>query len=319
METDKVIFMKILIVEDEPSLRELMQKTLVKERYVVETASTFHEASLKIADYSYDCILLDIMLPDGNGLKLLEMLKEQQKRESVIIISARDSIEDKVLGLEQGADDYLPKPFHLAELNARIKSVLRRQRGDGSRSLRLGNLRIEPDSFRVFVGDKELELLKKEYDILFYFANRPNHIIDKAVLAEAVWGDHIDQADSFHFVYAQVKNLRQQLKKAGATIEIRSIYGFGYKLVIIGRLLRNNHHPLTCRQRAPFEKRREQQQLFHPSHHKGRSRTTPDDRILRCRHIYKGKGRNRAGTRAAYHLRRQRRPLFPAGSLDSLF
>ena len=179
METDKVIFMKILIVEDEPSLRELMQKTLVKERYVVETASTFHEASLKIADYSYDCILLDIMLPDGNGLKLLEMLKEQQKRESVIIISARDSIEDKVLGLEQGADDYLPKPFHLAELNARIKSVLRRQRGDGSRSLRLGNLRIEPDSFRVFVGDKELELLKKEYDILFYFANRPNHIIDK--------------------------------------------------------------------------------------------------------------------------------------------
>ena len=226
MNTDKAIFMKILIVEDEPSLRELMQKTLAKERYVVETAGTFHEASLKIADYSYDCILLDIMLPDGNGLKLLE------KRESVIIISARDSIEDKVLGLEQGADDYLPKPFHLAELNARIKSVLRRQRSDGSRSLRLGNLRIEPDSFRGFVDDKELELLKKEYDILFYFANRPNHIIDKAVLAEAVWGDHIDQADSFHFVYAQVKNLRQQLKKAGATIEIRSIYGFGYKLVI---------------------------------------------------------------------------------------
>lgn len=153
--------MKILIVEDEPSLRELMQKTLAKERYVVETADTFYEASLKIADYSYDCILLDIMLPDGNGLKLLEMLKEQQKRESIIIISARDSIEDKVLGLEQGADDYLPKPFHLAELNARIKSVLRRQRGDGSRSLQLGNLRIEPDSFRVFVGDKELELLRK--------------------------------------------------------------------------------------------------------------------------------------------------------------
>ena len=237
MDTDKAIFMKILIVEDEPSLRELMQKTLAKERYVVETAGTFHEASLKIADYSYDCILLDIMLPDGNGLKLLEMLKEQQKRESVIIISARDSIEDKVLATTLslwclGADDYLPKPFHLAELNARIKSVLRRQRSDGSRSLRLGNLRIEPDSFRVFVDDKELELLKKEYDILFYFANRPNHIIDKAVLAEAVWGDHIDQADSFHFVYAQVKNLRQQLKKAGATIEIRSIYGFGYKLVI---------------------------------------------------------------------------------------
>ena len=223
--------MKVLVIEDDPSLREIICRSLEKERYVTEEAPDFQTALEKTADYTYDCILLDIMLPDGNGLKLLEMLKEQQKRESIIIISARDSIEDKVLGLEQGADDYLPKPFHLAELNARIKSVLRRQRSDGSRSLRLGNLRIE-DSFRVFVDDKELELLKKEYDILFYFANRPNHIIDKAVLAEAVWGDHIDQADSFHFVYAQVKNLRQQLKKAGATIEIRSIYGFGYKLVI---------------------------------------------------------------------------------------
>ena len=127
---------RILIVEDEPSLREIMYRALVQEHYVVETAATYADADAKVAGYSYDCILLDIMLPDGNGLKLLEMLKEQQKRESVIIISARDSIEDKVLGLEQGADDYLPKPFHLAELNARIKSVLRRQRGDGSRSLR---------------------------------------------------------------------------------------------------------------------------------------------------------------------------------------
>ena len=199
MDTDKAIFMKILIVEDEPSLRELMQKTLAKERYVVETAGTFHEASLKIADYSYDCILLDIMLPDGNGLKLLEMLKEQQKRESVIIISARDSIEDKVLGLEHGSrPTIIPKPFHLAELNARIKSVLRRQRSDGSRSLRLGNLRIEPDSSGIR-DDKELELLKKEYDILFYFANRPNHIIDKAVLAEAVWGRPYRSGGQFPF------------------------------------------------------------------------------------------------------------------------
>ena len=204
----------------------------MREKFIVECAEDYASAMEKVNDYDYDCILLDIMLPGGSGLSVLAHLKRMRKQESVIIISARDSIEDKVLGLEQGADDYLPKPFHLAELNARIKSVLRRQRGDGSRSLRLGNLRIEPDSFRVFVGDKELELLKKEYDILFYFANRPNHIIDKAVLAEAVWGDHIDQADSFHFVYAQVKNLRQQLKKAGATIEIRSIYGFGYKLVI---------------------------------------------------------------------------------------
>lgn len=159
-------------------------------------------------------------------------MKQQGRRERVIILSARDSIEDKVEGLEQGADDYLPKPFHLAELNARIRSVLRRQRDGATSDIRIGNLRIEPDSFRVFVDSREVELLRKEYDILYYFANRPNHIIDKAVLAEAVWGDHIDQADNFHFVYAQVKNLRQQLKRAGANVEIRSVYGFGYKLVV---------------------------------------------------------------------------------------
>ena len=224
--------MKILIVEDEPSLRELMCKTLLQERYVVETAGTYLEASLKLTDYNYDCVLLDIMLPDGNGLKLLEELKQLHKPESVIIISAKDSIDDKVFGLEQGADDYLPKPFHLAELSARIKSVMRRRWGNGDMSVCLGNIRIEPDNFRVFVSGNEIELLKKEYDILLYFVNHPNHLIDKAVLAEAVWGDHIDQSDNFYFIYAQVKNLRQQLKKAGANVEIRSIYGFGYKIVV---------------------------------------------------------------------------------------
>ncbi|WP_102407652.1 response regulator transcription factor [Parabacteroides bouchesdurhonensis] len=224
--------MKILIIEDEPSLQELMFKTLVKEKYIVETASNYKEACFKITDYQYDCILLDIMLPDGNGLKLLEELKKQHRKESIIIISAKDSIEDKVYGLEQGADDYLPKPFHLAELNARIKSVMRRRWSkDGDTSIRFGNIRIETDSFRVFIADKEISLLKKEYEILFYFLNHPNHLIDKAVLAEAVWGDHIDQSDNFYFVYAQVKNLRQQLKKAGASVEIRSVYGFGYKMV----------------------------------------------------------------------------------------
>ena len=124
--------MKILIVEDEPSLREIMYRALVQEHYVVETAATYAEADAKVAGYSYDCILLDIMLPDGNGLRLLEHIKELRKRENVIIISARNSLEDKVLGLEQGADDYLPKPFHTAELLARIRSVLRRgPRGGG--------------------------------------------------------------------------------------------------------------------------------------------------------------------------------------------
>lgn len=223
--------MKILIVEDEPSLRELMSKELTKENHVVETASAFAEASEKIALYNYDCILLDIMLPDGNGLKLLEELKKQDRRENVIILSARNSIEDKVLGLDLGADDYLPKPFHLMELSARIKSVARRNRG-GQKGFSIGNVYLDPDSQQVTVGGKPLELLKKEFSILAYFMQRPNHLIDKALLAEAVWGDHADQADTFHFVYGQIKNLRRKLLEAGADIEIKAVYGFGYKLIV---------------------------------------------------------------------------------------
>ena len=225
-------FMKILIVEDEPSLRELIQRSLEKERYVVEAAGDFNSALRKIEDYDYDCILLDIMLPDGSGLDLLERLKALHKRENVIIISAKDSLEDKVLGLELGADDYLPKPFHLAELNARIKSVIRRNQHDGEIDIRQGNVRIEPDKYRVFVNNQELELNRKEYDILLYFINRPGHLVNKNTLAESVWGDHIDQVDNFDFIYAQIKNLRKKLKDAGADLEIKAVYGFGYKMIV---------------------------------------------------------------------------------------
>ena len=224
--------MKILIIEDEPSLRELIQRSLEKERYVVEAAADFQSGLRKIEDYDYDCVLLDIMLPDGNGLNLLEQLKKMRKRENVIIISAKDSLDDKVLGLELGADDYLPKPFHLAELNARIKSVIRRQRRDGEMDIRLANIRIVPDTFQVFVDDKEIELNRKEYDILLYFANRPGRLVNKNTLAEPVWGDHIDQVDNFDFIYAQIKNLRKKLKDAGALAELKAVYGFGYKMTV---------------------------------------------------------------------------------------
>ena len=224
--------MKILIVEDEPSLRELIQRSLEKERYVVEVAADFNSALCKIEDYDYDCVLLDIMLPDGNGLNLLERLKAMHKRENVIIISAKDSLEDKVLGLELGADDYLPKPFHLAELNARIKSVIRRQHHDGEVDIRLGNIRILPDKYQVLIDEKEVELNRKEYDILLYFINRPGRLVNKNTLAESVWGDHIDQVDNFDFIYAQIKNLRKKLKDAGATAEIKAGYGFGYKMTV---------------------------------------------------------------------------------------
>lgn len=224
--------MKILIVEDEPALRELIQRSLEKERYVIEIAPDFDTALEKIELYEYDCILLDIMLPGGSGLDVLARLKELRKKENVIIISAKDSLEDKVLGLDLGADDYLPKPFHLAELTARVKSVLRRKHRDGETSITQGNVRLLPDTFQVWVGDKQLELSRKEYDILHYFICRPGRMVNKNTLAESVWGDHIDQVDNFDFIYAQIKNLRKKLKEAGAEIEIKAVYGFGYKLVV---------------------------------------------------------------------------------------
>lgn len=223
--------MKILIIEDEPSLREVMQRALEQERYIVETAATYAEADARIAAYSYDCILLDIMLPDGSGLRLLEHIKHLRRRDNVIIISARDSLDDKVEGLELGADDYLPKPFHTAELLARIRSVLRRGRSGGDLTLTVGNVSLDVDKARVTVDGREVPLLKKEFDILLYLMQRPNHLVDKTVLAEAVWGDHADDADNFQFVYAQMKNLRRKMADAGATAEIKSVYGFGYKLV----------------------------------------------------------------------------------------
>ena len=228
----KFVPMKILIVEDEPSLREVIRSYLEKERYVVELTPDYRTARQKAADYDYDCILLDVMLPDGNGLELLEELRHEGKPGNVIVISARDALEDKVTGLELGADDYLAKPFHLAELGARIRSLIRRNHQQGSYEIRSGNLTIVPSRFEVRVGDTLLDLNRKEYDILHYFATRPGHLIPKTTLAEAVWGDHIDQADNFDFIYAQVKNLRKKLKEAGASPEIKAIYGLGYKMTL---------------------------------------------------------------------------------------
>lgn len=225
--------MKILIVEDEDSLREVMAKSLEKERFVVECAPDFHTARLKLNDYDYDCVLLDIMLPGGNGLKLLEELKEMHKKESVIIVSAKDSIEDKVYGLDLGADDYLSKPFHLAELNARVKSVIRRNQSQGEIKIELENLCMYPDRHTVYVDGKEMPLNRKEFDLLYYFVTNPDRLIPKGALAESVWGDCIDQADSLDFIYSQVKNLRKKMKSAGALPEIKAVYGFGYKMCVV--------------------------------------------------------------------------------------
>ncbi len=163
---------------------------------------------------------------------MLAELHALGKHTNVIILSAKDSLEDKVNGLDLGADDYLPKPFHLAELHARIKSLFRRKLREGERKLQVGNIELFPDDFRVMVQGKEIELNRKEYDILNYFMSRPGRLVNKNTLAESVWGDHIDQVDNFDFIYAQIKNLRKRLKDAGATPELKSVYGFGYKFVV---------------------------------------------------------------------------------------
>ena len=222
--------MKILIVEDEPDLRETIRISLVKEHFVVETAADYFSALDKVNDYDYDCILLDIMLPGGSGLDLLRELKRLRRSDSVLIISAKDSLDDKVEGLELGADDYLTKPFHLAELNARVKSVIRRRQAKGDVSITMGNLLLYPDKRQVEVGGVPLQLNRKEFDLLYYFIVNPDRVIYKMSLAESVWGDNIDQVDSLDFIYSQVKNLRRKLKQAEATVELKAVYGFGYKL-----------------------------------------------------------------------------------------
>ena len=222
--------MKILIIEDEPDLRETIRASLLKEKFVVETAEDFFCAMNKINDYDYDCILLDIMLPGGSGLDVLRELKRLRRSDSVLILSAKDSLDDKVEGLNLGADDYLTKPFHLAELNARVKSLIRRRQAQGDMSVRVGNLLIHPDDRTVEVEGCVLQLNRKEYDLLYYFAVNPGRVINKVSLAESVWGDNIDQADSLDFIYSQVKNLRRKLKQSKASVELKAVYGFGSKL-----------------------------------------------------------------------------------------
>lgn len=223
--------MKILVIEDEQSLQEAIKSSLEKENYVVETASDFNAALEKVFVYEYDCILLDIMLPYGSGLDILKELKERQKTENVIIISAKDSLDDKLAGLSLGADDYLTKPFYLAELNARVKAVLRRNKLKGRNTIEMSNICLDLDE-RLFLVDNELvPLTRKEFDILNYFLLNQKRLVSRAALAEYVWGDHIDQADNFDFIYSQIRNLKKKLKAVQAQVEIRAVYGIGYKIV----------------------------------------------------------------------------------------
>jgi len=221
--------MKLLLVEDNIRLATDMQQFLVDNGFVVEHAAKFQEASEKINDYLYDLVIVDIGLPDGNGLGLIQEIRERNLDTGILIVTAKNAIEDKVKGLELGADDYITKPFHKAELNARIRSILRRKKFNGSNVLQTNELKVDVIASQAYVNTTPLSLTKKEYDLLLYFMYNRNRLLTKESIAEHLWGDHIDEADSFDFIYNHIKNLRKKIVNAGGTNYIHSMYGMGYK------------------------------------------------------------------------------------------
>jgi len=221
--------MKILIIEDEVGLAESIARHLEKENFLCEKVYTYESAVEKIHLYTYDCVIVDLNLPDGIGFDIIEALKKISSTTGIIIISARNAIDDKIKGLEIGSDDYLTKPFHLSELNARVKALFRRKNFQGSNEVSYNEIKIVLNQRKVYVNDIETHLSKKEYDLLLYFISNKENALTKAAIAEHLWGDNIDSADSFDLVYSQIKNLRKKLLEKGAKDYLHSIYGIGYK------------------------------------------------------------------------------------------
>jgi DNA-binding response OmpR family regulator len=221
--------MKLLIVEDELDLLNSISSYLQKEDFVCEIASTYFDAEDKVISYKYDVIILDINLPDGNGLDILKHVKKSNPETGVLIVSAKDSLDDKLKGLDLGADDYITKPFHLAELNSRVNSLIRRRKFEGSKNIIFHEIEIDPDAKSVIANKTPLELTKKEYYLLLYFITNKNRVLTKEAIAEHLWGDNIDMLDNFDFIYTHMRNLRKKLKNTGANDYLQTIYGLGYK------------------------------------------------------------------------------------------
>ena len=221
--------MKILLIEDEKELSGSISEYLQKENYLCEAVYNYDQAIEKINLYHYDCIVVDINLPDGSGLNLIRALKENKSETGIIIISARNSLDDKITGLEIGADDYLTKPFHLPELNARIKSIIRRRSFGGVNEIVFNDLRVLPEQMEVTVKGQTLVLTIKEYDLLVFFLSNRDRILNREAIAEHLWGDEMDMADSFDFIYTHIKNLRKKIMEKGGEDYIKTIYGMGYK------------------------------------------------------------------------------------------
>ncbi|MFL5744403.1 MAG: response regulator transcription factor [Niastella sp.] len=222
--------MKLLVVEDETSLLQSILEYFTQEDFLCEGVGTFATAIEKIETFNYDCIILDINLPDGSGLKLLQYLRQNKKDDGVVIISARGSLEDRITGLNLGADDYLAKPFHLSELNARVKALIRRKYAQGASMLELGNLQLDLLARTVTCNKQPVVLTKNEYDLLVYLLNNKNRVVSKQAIAEHIYGDQADNMPSFDFVYSQMKNLKRKLKEKGCDELIQTVYGLGYKL-----------------------------------------------------------------------------------------
>ena len=221
--------MKILIVEDEVDISDSICQYLQDDQFVCEAAFTFQEAVGKIFMYEYACILIDIGLPDGSGLNLLSQLKKANKNEGILIISAKDAVDDRIIGLRSGADDYLTKPFHLSELSARVTAIIRRKAFDGKNEITCDNLTLDLNNKMVSVNKNLVELTRKEYDLLLYLLSNKNKVISKNAIAEHLWGDNMDLAKNYDFIYTHIKNLKRKLMQAGCIDYIRSIYGMGYK------------------------------------------------------------------------------------------
>ena len=221
--------MKILIIEDEPELARSIISYLSGQQYLCELATDYLHASEKIAAYQYDCILLDLMLPGGSGIDLLNELKSRNKEDGVIIISAKNSLEDRLEGLALGADDYLSKPFHLAELSARIFSVIRRRSFSNSNVIRQGDLAVDLQAKTVEIANKSVALTRKEFELLIFFIGNRNKVISKGALAEHLSGDLADMLDSHDFIYAHIKNLKKKLLEAGCGNYLKTLYGNGYR------------------------------------------------------------------------------------------
>ncbi|MEO6314101.1 MAG: response regulator transcription factor [Chitinophagaceae bacterium] len=224
--------MKILIIEDEIALSDSICTYFNSENFVCETASDFKSAIEKISLYDYACIILDITLPGGSGLDILHDLRLNHKNDGVIIISARNAVNDKVTGLKNGADDYLAKPFHLSELSARVDAIIRRKTFHGKDIIEIGDLSLSVPNKTVEFNGKSVELTRMEYDLLLYFASNKNRVISKGAMAEHLWGDDMDMTANYDFLYTHIKNLRKKLLMAGCPDYIKSVYGLGYKFAV---------------------------------------------------------------------------------------